>query len=280
MHEQTLNIVIAIISTLIGVMLSIIAPNQVRIIDSVYLGIFSYLTSVGVQLAFRSENFFKLNKVSENTEDIVYFLRLREYIASRSGKLSEQYLSFCLFKAYQGIYRLENRFSFEVSKIQIPNFWLQSITNTESAWFCTNYVNPRDDWGKGWVRRGLYFQKLQAEEYGQNIKRVFIFKNESEITKVHRERMLEQKEFGIQAKWATLDADYLQWKPFEQFRSLIGTEDLALVDGVYLIAFFLDEKRHHQSILCIYDNEILSKISSLYGRLWDESRSLEDLPKI
>jgi hypothetical protein len=175
---------------------------------------------------------------------------------------------------------LENRFSFEVSKIQIPNFWLQSITNTESAWFCTNYVNPRDDWGKGWVRRGLYFQKLQAEEYGQNIKRVFIFKNESEITKVHRERMLEQKEFGIQAKWATLDADYLQWKPFEQFRSLIGTEDLALVDGVYLIAFFLDEKRHHQSILCIYDNEILSKISSLYGRLWDESRSLEDLPKI
>lgn len=277
MKEQLISAVTGLFFILIGALLIWKWPNDVRPLDSAFLGCFAYLITTVALIAWKTRKLDSYQKLEDNVTYISNVSRVQEATIRMGAGSSDFFWVLCLLRAREGIYSLLDSSSIRVDRDQIPKFWQQAIINTDSSWLCTNFVNLEQDWRTGWEDTGLTLQSIGIQQSNISVRRVFIYSTRNEISAEFVDIMKRHEQLGIQVKWTTLDADYHHWAPFQKFEQEIGSIDMALIDSRYLLSFDLNNNRRIISIRCYSDDNIIATISNLYMRLWEESRGLDDL---
>jgi hypothetical protein len=277
MKEQLISAVAGLAFALVGALLVWLWPADVRVLDAAFLGCFAYTVTSVALVSWKTRGLESYEALRADVSYAANRMRVQEAAARRGTRSSDFLWALCLLRAREGIYSLLDSSSFRVDRDQIPKFWQQAIINTDSTWLCTNFVNLEEDWRYGWTERGLQFQGMGIQQNNVNVRRVFIYGSASEITPDLVATMRKHEELHVQVKWTTLDADYHYWAPFEKFEREVGTIDLAIVDGSYLLAFDLNASRENVAIRCYSDPAKLDGITSLYARLWEEARDLKEL---
>jgi hypothetical protein len=95
--------------------------------------------------------------------------------------------------------------------------------------------------------------------------------------------MKQHKALGFSVKLVTTDIDP-KWAPFDQLRKLVGTIDIAIINGHYLFAFPLSEDRKGVRSLadlrCYSDPGLVNKAVEIYSRLWESGLTQEDVERL
>ena len=281
MKDQLVSIVVGLSFTTAGAILSSIFPDFITVKDSISIGIFSYIISILFFIESRLRVLGSIETIDNNMTYVSNYLMSEEKALRKGNDSFSIFLALSMIRAKEGIYKLIDSNTFVVEREQLPNFWQQAIINTDISWFCTTYSNTPDDF-TGWAKRGFELQGMGVEQMGTLVKRLFIVNNESEITDDLIDRMEWHQSLGINVKWIPRNID-LKWAPFKKFEDIIGTIDIAIINGSYLFAFEIDEvsdgKRGISSLTCYANMDIVNRITSLFTHLWDNSREIADLKK-
>lgn len=158
-------------------------------------------------------------------------------------------------------------------------FWLACIRCTKVSWLCTNYVNQEESWTPQWQRLGLAYQKLQTSKELQvgpspiTIQRLFIYDREEDP----REYLKMMREHGdsFDVKWVFSDVNFGLNKKLKDLAYGLGTFDIAIIDGRFLIAFILQGKSHVRAEVYA-DPGIIQTKTSLFTTLWGDSFDLDE----
>lgn len=278
LNEQLISIIVGLSFGIVGAILSFRFPEHITIMDSIYIGIFSYIVTILAFLESRLRVLDSLNRIDNNMTYVSNYLLSEEKAISKGNDSFGIYWALCIARAKEGIYKLIDSNTFVVEEHQVPNFWQQAIINTDISWFCTTYSNTPDDF-EGWSKWGFELQGMGIKRIGTVIKRVFIVDDESEITEEFIDRIKWHQSQGVMVKWISREIS-LKWVQFKEFEKLIGTIDIAIINGNYLLAFEIKEdnnRRGISSINCYADRDIVSKINTLLMHLWDNSKEIDSL---
>lgn len=280
MKEQLISIIIALVFAILGAALGIAFPDEFRDVDSLYFGLFAYLTTTSAIILWQTN---KLKEFKNLLNDVAYtanHLRVKDAVIKNGTRSFDLFWGLSLLRAKEGVYTLLDSGDFTINREQIPKFWLQAIINTDSSWLSTNVVNPIQDWDSGWESKGIQYQKLGIETSNVILKRVFIFDSIKDIDKRMLSVMQWHQENNAQVKWIAKDTNSLIWSPFESFEKLIETTDFAIVDNSYLLTFLLGQDKSLLSVKCTQNEILVSKINDLYARLWEQAKSIKELKEI
>lgn len=278
MKEQLISIGIAVVLAIVGALFSTKYSDYITIKDSIYIGIFSYLVSLMIFISERFKLIDSIGTINKNVSYVSAYI-LSEEKAKRIGNDSASILwAISMFRAKEGVYKLIDSNTFEVEREQIPGFWQQAIINADVSWFCTNNVNSPEDLGSGWARRGFELQSMSSKDVGTTVKRLFIYENKEEITPDVIKQMKWHQSLGFMVKFLTKDVK-LTWSPFLALEKLIGTTDIAIINGAYLIAFLLSSEklRTISRLRCYGDMDLVRRINELFTRLWELGNVLDKL---
>jgi ABC-type multidrug transport system fused ATPase/permease subunit len=273
--EQVIAIVISIIIIVIGAIFSIKYANYITLKDSILIGLFSYIVVIVV---FLGNRFYLIDKIKQIDNNITDIKENSEYVNKLKKIGTDSFDSFwalCLLRAANGTYKQIDSDSFEINKEQIPQFWLQAAINTDVNWYCTNYVNSNEDYNSGWVNYEFGIQSQCMKQNGTIVQRLFIIKDEDEKSKIN-EQVNYHKRLGFVVKTINKTTGSNRWAPFDELEKLIGTIDIAIINGKYLFAFILTENKNDRSLLKIqcYSNSIIVKKSvDIYNRLWESAEN-------
>lgn len=277
MKEQLISIIIALIFALFGVLLGLQFPDDFRAVDSLYLGLFAYLTTTAGITLWNSAKLKKFNKLLSEVAYIANHLRIQDSAIRSGSRAFDLFWAISLLRAKEGIYSLLDSGDFIINKEQAPKFWLQAIINTDSTWLATNVVGTQLDWQSGWENKGIKYQRFVNELSNITIKRIFIYEKTSDINDVQIAIMKEHQDNNIQVRWVAKDLNNLHWAPFDMLDKSVGTEDIVLIDNNYLLLFNLLENKSLESIKCTNNETSVSSVNDIYIRLWEEARLLSDL---
>lgn len=277
MKEQLISIVIALVFSIIGALLGVFFPKDFQAIDSLYFGLFAYLTST---LAITHWNSTKLEKIDDIALEVKYtanHLKIQDAAIRNGSRSFDLFWALSLLRAKEGVYTLLDSGEFIVSREQAPKFWLQAIINTDSSWLGTNVVASQRDWQSGWEVKGIKYQKLVYDLSSITTKRVFIFDSTSDISANILSMMEKHQEHNIQVKWTSKNIEDQQWMPFDFLQKTIGALDFVIIDGRYLLLFNLEDDKSLSSIRCTDNEHLVSSIIDIYMRLWEEARVLSEI---
>jgi len=277
MKEQLASIVIALIFSILGAILNVIWPEQFRIIDSLYIGLFAYLTATSAIVLWNTSKLKQFDVLVSESKFIANHLRVQEAVIKKGTRSFDLFWSLSLLRAKEGIYKILESGDFLVGREQSPNFWLQAVINTDSSWLSTNVVHTEQDWNNGWEYKGVLYQKLGIDLSNITVKRIFNFDSIEDITEDMVSMMKSHQGNNIQVKWITKDSDNLQWSPFQSFERIANTSDFAIIDSNYLLLFMLGEHKELKEVKCTRNENMIYNISNLYTRLWEQSKTLNDL---
>jgi hypothetical protein len=169
--------------------------------------------------------------------------------------------------------------TFLVRKPDVPRFWLQMISNTDSTWFCTDRVelvageSANHFWTRRLSKRGLDTQGSLAMDFGVSIRRVFVFdkKKDAEIPFVC-EMMEKQASLEIKVGWVSLECA-LKYAPLKGFLDKLGTVDFTIINKKYLFSYKM-LNNVVDSIECTSNQQLVSVVSEQYDLLFAESNRL------
>lgn len=277
MKEQLISIIIALVFAVLGAVLGIQFPNDFKAVDSLYFGLFAYLTTTSAIILWQTNKLKDFKQLLNDTSYSANHLRVKDVVIKNGTRSFDLFWGLSLLRAKEGFYNLLDSGDFIVNREQTPKFWLQSIINTDSSWLSTNVVSSDQEWETGWENKGIQYQRLGIETSNIIVKRVFIFDTPESINNKMRDIMLKHQENGIQVKWITKDSNNLIWSPFELFEQLIGTTDFAVIDNEYLLSFLLTKDKNITSVKCTQNKNLVSKINDLYARLWEQSKLITEL---
>ncbi len=277
MKEQLISIIIALVFAVLGAVIGILFPNDFRAVDSLYFGLFAYLTTTSAIILWQTNKLKDFRRLLSDASYSANHLRVKDVVIKNGTRSFDLFWGLSLLRAKEGFYNLLDSGDFIVNREQTPKFWLQSIINTDSSWLGTNVVSSDQEWETGWENKGIQYQKLGVETSNIIVKRVFIFDTPQCINNKMRDIMLKHQENGVQVKWITKDSNNLIWSPFELFEQLLGTTDFAIIDNGYLLSFLLTKDKILTSVKCTQDKNLVSKINDLYARLWEQSKLISDI---
>lgn len=280
-NEQLVSIIVGLLFTMVGAIFSSIYPDFITFKDSISIGILSYIISILFFIESRLRVLDSIETMNNNMTYVSNYLMSEEKALRKGNDSFSIFWALSMMRAKEGIHKLIDSNTFVVEKEQLPNFWQQAIINTDISWFCTTYSNTPDDF-TGWAKRGFELQGRGIEQMGTLVKRLFIVNDESEITDDFRDGVKWHQALGINVKWIPRTIE-LKWAPFKIFEDLIGTIDIAIINGSYLFAFEISEnsdgKRGISSLMCYGNMDIVNKITPLFTHLWDNSTEIDDIKK-
>ena len=279
MKEQLISVITALIFAFVGVVLEKIWPTEFRAIDSLYFGLFAYLTTTSAVILWNTSKLKKFDKLTKEMEFVANHLRVQESIIKKGTHSFDLFWSISLLRAKEGIYELLDTGDFIVNREEAPNFWLQAIINTDSSWLSTNIIIPEQDWNSGWEYKGLSYQQLSVKLSNTIIKRIFIYETKNNISEEMISVMEEHKSKGIQARWVTTDTNNMYWASFESIEEKLQTVDFIIVDNSYLLSFHFNDKKELNYIKCTRNEKLISNINSLYVRLWERANRVKEPSK-
>jgi hypothetical protein len=177
MKEQLIALTISLFLIIVGSVASVIFPQYITIKDSIAIGLFSYIVTLVVFLAARTKLIDSLRQIDSNLAYLSKYVLSREKAKELGADLFSTFWILCLLRAAEGVYRFIDPQTFEISKDQLPQFWLQAAINTDVSWYCTNYVNSPHDWDSGWASWEFQVQSQCMKQVGTSVKRLFIAKD-------------------------------------------------------------------------------------------------------
>jgi len=278
MKEQITSIGIAVTLIVASAVISQFYPEHVTIRDSVYMGLFSYLVSILFFFTKRLKIIDSIRNIEPKVDYISKHISIEESLRKPSDDAFGVFWYLCLISAREGTYELVDSNTFKVVKDQLPSFWQKAILNTDISWNCTNFTNLPEDLYSSWAKAGFQFQSMVSKTMGVPVKRLFIAKNRSEVNHNLIEHMKWQQSLGFMIRFISRDKE-LKWAPFEELKSMIGTVDIAIINGRYLLAFLLTEEEYRgiSFLRCHSDVNIVNKANEIFKHLWDSAIPVESL---
>ena len=169
--------------------------------------------------------------------------------------------------------------TFVVNKSNVPRFWIQMISNTDSSWSCTDRVehvtgeSSSQFWSRRLSKRGLETQGCLVKDFGVNVRRVFIFdKKEDAQIPLMKKMMEDQSSLGIGVGWVSLEC-ILENVSLKVFQGKLHTVDFTIINNRYLFSYKM-ANRIVDSIECTSNQQLVSFVRDQYDLLFAESNRL------
>ena len=268
MREQVTSITIGLFLAFVSALADHAFNLNMTRSDNLFLGLLSYIISLLTFWGFRLQALGEVKEIGNKLTQIGAQLGIGENIGNAHRGVADSYWNLCVIRASHGVFSLVEPNQLSINHPQRRLFWLQAILNTELSWDCTcNPVIPKSI-DQTFLLDGFRYQSIVSRINGVPVKRVFIVHEEQ-----HLEVMIKH------ASWqASLGFNIKIYKRFAQedpkcivsIQKLLGTIDLAIMDGRYLIAFHLTGDMYEMNTLVFYkEQKLVDEVREAYRHLFD-----------
>lgn len=183
----------------------------------------------------------------------------------------DHFSEICLLYQLRGYGKLKSEDRLVVDASHVLNVWRDCMAGS-STWWAFTYTHQKFSWDTGWgnaIAMGIQRERITAAGPG-NIKRVFIAQGPEERAALHS-IMEAQKQIGVDVRWISENA--LMQNPLVAERTKdIGTLDVSIVDGTWILAIYLDDQRRYTHAEVIREHELVDKAKLVFTEAFEAAK--------
>jgi hypothetical protein len=140
-------------------------------------------------------------------------------------------------------------------------------------WFAITYTKQEVSWDSGWgnaIAQGIQSERISANGV---IKRVFILDDLNEYKRMIL-IMEGHEKIGVDVRWI-LKNELLKNQLVAERIKALGTLDVSIVDGTWILRIFLDKKREYTSAEINKSSDLVKKAALVFSEAFEAAKTIE-----